>query len=185
MKKIILAALLTISAFASETEVRVGTTFGSGTLSLSADGYSIGSVSGDFSGLKIQFGTVIKENDSETFAYLGYESAIYTTEGSNYKDFSRSFLFGAEGTVGNKIKFVYGGEFGLGSYDVDGTSVSFSTFSAEPFIGLRYDFKNSFSVNSRLGYKVVRLLEEDYQGIMIDGTIRGTAMTVSVNYSFD
>ena len=183
MKKIILAAFLTIAAHAYDTEVRVGTTFGSGILSLTLDGYSIGSISGDYSGKKIQLGTVVKENDSETFVYLGYETAAYTTDDIS-KDISSSVLFGAEGHIGDKLKFVYGGEFGIGSYDVDGISLKFSTLSAEPFIGLRYDFKNRVSINSRLGFKAVSLSNEDYEGYVVSGTIKGTAMAVSVNYSF-
>ena len=183
MKTLILAALLSVSLFASY-EVRGGIIQGSGTLNLAADGIALESISGSFAGSKIQFGKVVTENDIKNYIYLGYEVAAFTTAGNVYQDKSNAFLFGAEGAMGDKLKFIYGGEFGLGKYDVDGTSISFSTFSAEPFIGLRYDFQNGFFTNARLGYKVIRLNDVNFEGYILNGAIKGSSIGISLGYKY-
>lgn len=186
MKKIILALFVFIvTLHAEQLELRLGATSGSGDLTISVDGLSSGAVSGSYSGYKLQYGTLIEDGQDSSFIYFGFESIGLTSSGATAEDKMTSFVLGSEGITGeDKAKFVYGGEFGFGNYDVAGLDLSFSTFSAEPYVGLRYDFNNNLAFNSRLGLKAIRLLETDYFGSKVSGVITGIGYIFGISYKY-
>lgn len=173
MKFLILIAIFTSCIFAEELssndnsgyafEARIGYVQGlSGSLEKTIDGATQPSVSTDINGVKILVGTSYKMVDDYSYYYLGFET---TASGSDSQLF---FLLGAESTIGHgDIKFVYGGELGIGQYGMfvsDINTYYFETltlpaFSVEPFIGAKYELTDSFNINLRVGYKIVTMFQ--------------------------
>lgn len=172
MKFLVLIAIFTSCIFAEELtandnsgysfEARIGYVQGlSGSLEKIIDGVIQPSVSTDTRGVKILLGTSYKMLDDYSYFYLGYE-----TTGISDSDSQLFFLLGAESSIGHgDIKFVYGGELGIGQYQMyvsDINTYYFETltlpaFSIEPFIGAKYDLTDNFNINIRVGYKIVNI----------------------------
>jgi len=137
----------------SGIEIRVGTVFGSGTGSAYRDDIVISEdVDTEMSGMKFQLGMTTERNNMYSYIYVGYQS---TNEkyGTGTEKEATLFLFGAESASGGeKLKFVFGGEFGFGSQVLNDTT-DFGVFTAEPFIGLRVDFTEALSLNAKIGYR--------------------------------
>ena len=137
----------------------------------------------------VGYGLESPENGRSGFLYLGFEKQKWTNENDSTNDYT-SFLLGAESGVGTKhLKFVYGGEFGIGTIDTDSSTVnSLSTYTAEPFIGLRMTFVDSLSINLRVGAKAYFIDDTVYTDSGYTGTgenhlITGNAQ-VGIGYSF-
>lgn len=178
MKKLLFAILLLgATVFANEFELRVGGVAGSGTLELQADGTEIAALDGTTVGYKIQYGAYEEKN----FYYVGYESLGFTEDGGSVTDTYSAFILGVERDMGN---FILGGEFGYGSYDVNGIDLEFTAICVEPYIGAKADISENMTVNIRGGYKYIKLLDADFYGSNISGTINGLVATLSLGFRF-
>ena len=100
--------------------------------------------------LLVGYGRNYYHRGQSSLLYIGYENQKWNDK---YDSIYHAFLMGIEGALGTPtVKFVYGGEFAFGALDtgIDGLGY-LSTFSAEPYIGLRLLTQNAFSLNLRLG----------------------------------
>ena len=137
----------------------------------------------------IGYGTEVPIDGKSGFIYVGIEDQTWTGDSGNSNDYN-AFLFGAEGGIGNKnVKFVYGGEFGIGSIDTGTTEVgSLSTFTAEPFIGLRITPVDRVSINLRVGVRGYFIEDTVYSYNGYTGTGENHLLTtnaqIGVGYSF-
>ena len=102
--------------------------------------------------LQIGYARDYVRRDQYSFIYVGYESQTWNDD---YDSVFHAFLVGLEGGVGSRtFKFIYGGEFGFGALDTGSEGVGYlNTFSAEPYIGLKYFVSEDFSLNLRMGVR--------------------------------
>ena len=93
-----------------------------------------------------------RKRDQSSFFYVGYESQKWNDA---YDSRYHAFIAGVEGGVGNAmVKFIYGGEFAFGALDTGKDGLGYlSTFTAEPYIGLRLLSSSGFSLNFRGGVR--------------------------------
>jgi len=91
-----------------------------------------------------------RRRQQSSYLYMGLESQKWN---DTYDSIYQAFIVGAEGGIGSQnIKFIYGGEFAVGALDtgVDGLGY-LATFTAEPYVGMRFLLVHNFSVNIRVG----------------------------------
>ena len=137
----------------------------------------------------VGYGKESSDNSKSLFYYLGLGKETMTFDDDSTSDYT-AFLFGAEGGIGNKtVKFIYGGEFGIGSIDTKVAELgSLTTFSAEPFIGLRVSPVDRLNINFRVGIRSILIEESTYSELGLTGTGENSAFTtnaqIGVGYSF-
>jgi len=100
--------------------------------------------------LLVGYGRNYRHRGQSSLLYIGYENQKWNDD---YDSVYHAFIVGMEGALGApSVKFVYGGEFAFGALDtgIDGLGY-LSTFSLEPYVGLRLLTHHAFSLNLRLG----------------------------------
>jgi len=96
------------------------------------------------------YGREYRKREQSSFIYMGYEGQKWNDA---YDSQYHAFIVGVEGGIGNAmLKFIYGGEFAFGVLDTGAESLGYlSTFTAEPYVGLRLLSPMGLSLNFRIG----------------------------------
>lgn len=100
--------------------------------------------------LLLGFAREYRKREQSSFLYMGYERQKWNDA---YDSDYHAFVVGVEGGVGSrKVKFIYGGEFAFGALDTGKDGLGYlSTFTGEPYIGLRLLSSTGLSLNFRVG----------------------------------
>ena len=128
-----------------------------------------------------------KNRHQSSFLYFGLESQKWNDA---YDSIYKAFIVGLEGGVGSQsLKLIYGGEFAVGALDtgIDGLGY-LATFTAEPYVGMRFLFIENFSVNMRIGarfYSIESVEKKNGANTMLSENSAYTANAqIGLGYSF-
>ncbi len=93
-----------------------------------------------------------RKQDQSSFLYIGYENQRWNDA---YDSRYHAFIVGLEGGVGSAaVKFIYGGEFAFGALDTGEGGLGYlKTFTAEPYLGLRFFSQHGVTLNLRAGVR--------------------------------
>ena len=100
--------------------------------------------------LLVGYAREYRRQKQSSYLYLGYESQKWN---DGYESVYHAAILGLEGGVGGpNIKFIYGGEFAVGTLDTGLDDLGYlATFTAEPFVGMRVLLIEHLNLNLRVG----------------------------------
>ena len=149
--------------------------------------YSTSDLTTKGASLQIGYAREYRRRQQSSYLYMGLESQKWNDA---YDSIYQAVILGAEGGIGSQnIKFIYGGEFAVGALDtgVDGLGY-LATFTAEPYVGMRFLLPHNFSVNMRVGarfYSIESVEKEEGTNILLSVNSAYTANAqIGLGYSF-
>ena len=128
-----------------------------------------------------------KRGYESSFLYFGFESQKWN---DTYDSVYQAFMIGAEGGIGGpSVKFIYGGEFAAGVLDTSSDTLGYlATFTAEPYVGMRFLLTGNISVNMRAGARFysVEAVEstEDTNTLLSQNSAYTVNAQIGLGYSF-
>ena len=137
--------------------------------------------------LLVGYAREYKNRHQSSYLYLGLESQKWNDA---YDSLYSAFVIGLEGGVGSQsLKLIYGGEFAVGALDTGIDKLGYlATFTAEPYVGMRFIFMQNFSINMRIGtrfYSVEAVEQENGVNTRLSENSAYTANAqIGLGYSF-
>jgi len=150
-------------------------------------GHDISDLTTKGGSLLVGYAREYRRSHQSSYLYMGIESQKWNDA---YDSVYKAFIVGLEGGVGSQsLKIIYGGEFAVGALDtgVDGLGY-LATFTAEPYVGMRFLFIENFSLNMRIGarfYSIESVEKKNGANTMLSENSAYTANAqIGLGYSF-